>query len=252
MDGFSKQERTDALIRMAREGVDVFVIGGGITGVSVAMDAAARGYRVGLVEKGDFASGTSSKSTKLVHGGIRYLPQFDFALVHEALIERGLLFQNAPWIVSPLGFVLPLYRWNKRPLGTPFVPPFGIGLDFVVEAGLLTYDLFAGKHNVRRHRRLSLAEGQRRAPALKTQDMTHVFVYYDGRTDDARLTMTVCRRPTTGGCSFWYPGRSGSLSVRRTPKAETLTTPSRPKTMSSTCWTTVTAIWTWICSARTS
>jgi len=193
MESFSQRERSDALERMAREGVDVFVIGGGITGVSVALDAAARGYRVGLAEKADFASGTSSKSTKLVHGGIRYLPQLDFALVREALVERGLLFRNAPWIVRPLAFVLPLYRWNRRPLGAPFVPPFGLGLDLIVGSGLLLYDLLAGRLNIRRHRRLTLLEAQRDAPALKITGMTRAFTYYDGQTDDARLTLTVLR-----------------------------------------------------------
>ena len=193
MQSLSKDGRRAALERMAGEGVDVLVIGGGITGVSVALDAAARGYRVGLVEKADFAAGTSSKSTKLVHGGLRYLPQFDFALVREALAERGLLFQNAPWIVQPLGFVLPLYAWNKRPLGTPFVPPGGLGLDWVVQSGLWLYDLLAGRLNVQRHRRLSLADAVRRAPALKRAGLRHAFIYYDGQTDDARLTLTVLR-----------------------------------------------------------
>jgi len=176
---------------MAAEGVDVFVIGGGITGAAVAMDAAARGYRVGLTDRGDFASGTSSRSTKLIHGGIRYLPQFDFALVREALVERGLLFQNAPWIVEPLAFVLPLYSWNRRPLGAPLTLPFGIGAGAMVEAGLLTYDLFAGRYNVRRHQRIPIAEAIRLAPGLNPADLTHAFVYYDGQTDDSRLTLTV-------------------------------------------------------------
>ncbi|MDQ2798022.1 MAG: glycerol-3-phosphate dehydrogenase/oxidase [Armatimonadota bacterium] len=193
MHKFSHLERTAALQRMAQEGVDVFVIGGGITGVAVAMDAAARGYRVGLVEKADFASGTSSKSTKLIHGGLRYLPQLDFGLVQEALVERGLLLQNAPWIVRPLGFVLPLYSWNKRPLGMPFGPPLGLGRDLMVQSGLLLYDILAGKRNLHRHSRLSLAEAQRRAPTLRHEKMTHAFVYYDGLTDDARLTMTVLK-----------------------------------------------------------
>ena len=193
MEAFSQHERIAALEQMARDGVDVFVIGGGITGVSVALDAAARGYRVGLAEKADFASGTSSKSTKLIHGGIRYLPQFDFALVREALVERGLLFQNAPWIVKSLAFVLPLYRWNRRPLGAPFVPPFGLGLDLVVQSGLLLYDILAGRLNIRRHRRLPLAEAHRDAPALKTEGMVHAFTYFDGQTDDVRLTITVLR-----------------------------------------------------------
>ena len=199
MEAFSRHERAVALERMARDGVDVFVIGGGITGVSVALDAAARGYRVGLAEKGDFASGTSSKSTKLVHGGIRYLPQFDFALVREALVERGLLFQNAPWIVKPLALVLPLYRWNRRPLGAPFVPPFGLGLDLVVQSGLLLYDILAGRLNIKRHRRLMLDEARHDAPALKTEGLAHAFTYSDGQTDDVRLTIAVLRTAVRQG-----------------------------------------------------
>src|SRR6476646_10463236 len=113
VDRFSIEQRSAALRRMADEGVEILVIGGGITGAGVALDSAARGFQTGLIEKADFASGTSSKSTKLVHGGIRYLPQFDFALVHEALIERGLLLRNAPFLVQPLAFVLPLYEDAK-------------------------------------------------------------------------------------------------------------------------------------------
>src|SRR5919199_286549 len=102
MERLSSKQRAAALHSMAERGIDILVIGGGITGAGVALDAAARGYRVGLVERADFSSGTSSKSTKLVHGGIRYLPQFDFALVREALAERGLLTRNAPFLVQPL------------------------------------------------------------------------------------------------------------------------------------------------------
>src|SRR5436190_11368529 len=145
MEPLSITERAAALQDMAAQGVDILVIGGGVTGAGTALDAAARGYRVGLVEKVDFAAGTSSKSTKLVHGGIRYLPQFDFGLVHEALVERGLLAQNAPFLVHPLGFVLPLYKNAKRPLGTPIVPPFGIGMGYLLRAGLLLYDIMAGR-----------------------------------------------------------------------------------------------------------
>src|SRR5258708_7272362 len=117
---YSFKERAQALREMADHGVDVLVIGGGITGAGIALDAAARGFRTGLVEKADFASGTSSKSTKLVHGGLRYLAQLDFALVREAVIERGLLLRNAPFLVQPLGFVLPIYADNRKPLGMPF------------------------------------------------------------------------------------------------------------------------------------
>src|ERR671931_588800 len=114
MQALSSTTRQHNLERMASESFDVLVIGGGITGAGVALDAAVRGYRVALVEKQDFASGTSSKSTKLVHGGIRYLPNFDFALVHEALVERGLLLHNAPFLVHPLPFVLPIYEGDRH------------------------------------------------------------------------------------------------------------------------------------------
>src|SRR5579863_5337231 len=118
MAEISARTRREALVEMADSAtpLDVLVIGGGITGAGVALDAAARGYRVGLIERGDFASGTSSRSTKLVHGGIRYLPELDFPLVREALMERGRLLRNAPHLVRPLSFVLPLYSSSRRPV----------------------------------------------------------------------------------------------------------------------------------------
>src|SRR5690349_12029156 len=189
----SATERSAALEQMAAEGVDIFVVGGGITGAGVAVDAAARGYRVGLVDKGDFAGGTSSKSTKLVHGGIRYLPQYDFVLVREALVERGLLVRNAPFLVQPIGFVLPLYADAKRPLGTPIVPPRGIGMSYLLQSGLLLYDILSGRLGVRRHRRLSKRAVMQMAPCLKTEGLKDAFIYYDGQTDDTRLTATVIR-----------------------------------------------------------
>ena len=118
MERLSLEERASALRRMSKEGVDILVIGGGITGAGVALDAAARGYNVGLVEKGDFASGTSSKSTKLVHGGIRYLPQYDFVLVREALVERGPFDAECavPGATRWLRFAI-VHQDAKRPLG---------------------------------------------------------------------------------------------------------------------------------------
>jgi glycerol-3-phosphate dehydrogenase len=194
-----KNERAHALRSMAAEGVDVLVIGGGITGAGVALEAAARGYRVGLVDKGDFASGTSSKSTKLVHGGIRYLPQFDFALVREALQERGRLARNAPHLVKPLGFVLPYYKQNKRPLGTPIVPPGGIGMSYLLRMGLFVYDTFAGQLGIGNHKHLGVQKTLELAPALKADGLKDGFVYYDGQTDDTRLTMTVLRTAAKKG-----------------------------------------------------
>src|SRR5690349_2043179 len=198
----SAAERSAALAQMAAEGVDIFVVGGGITGAGVALDAAARGYRVGLVEKGDFASGTSSKSTKLVHGGIRYLPNFDFALVREALVERGLLLHNAPFLVHPVGFVLPIYKGDRHPVGLPFTTPWGIGLGFILNIGLWLYDGLAGRHNVKRHRRLSRKEVMRLAPALVTENLKEGFIYYDGQTNDARLTMAILRTAVQYGATI--------------------------------------------------
>src|SRR5690349_2678549 len=167
MDRVSHEQRTSALRQMADEGVDILVIGGGITGAGVALDAAARGYRTGLIERNDFASGTSSKSTKLAHGGIRYLPQFDFALVHEALIERGLMLENAPFLVRPLGFVLPIYAGDRHPVGLPISLPFGLGIGLELNIGLWMYDVMAGKRNIARHERISRARALSLAPSLK-------------------------------------------------------------------------------------
>src|ERR1700730_15797765 len=136
MRELSLKVREENMSQLASQHFDVLVIGGGVTGVGVALDAVSRGYSVALVEKNDFASGTSSKSTKLVHGGIRYLPNFDFALVREALIERGLLLRNAPFLVHPVGFVLPIYKGDRHPVGLPFTTPRGIGLGFILDVGL--------------------------------------------------------------------------------------------------------------------
>ncbi len=198
----SYQQRTAALSQMADKGVDILVIGGGITGAGVALDAAARGYRTGLVEKGDFASATSSKSTKLVHGGIRYLPQFDFALVHEALVERGMLVRNAPYLVKPVGFVLPLYEYNKRPLGTPIVPPFGIGMSYLLRAGLLLYDVLAGRLGVGRHRHLGVRKALELAPCLQQDRLKDAFIYYDAQTDDTLLTAMVLQTAVRQGAQI--------------------------------------------------
>ena len=233
----SQTQRSDALRRMAQEGVDVLVIGGGITGAGVALDAAARGTSVGLVEMGDFASGTSSKSTKLVHGGIRYLPQFDFVLVREALVERGLLTRNAPFLVQPIGFVLPLYKDARKPLGTPIVPPGGIGLGYVLQAGLLLYDVLSGRLGVGRHRRLGPKNARKLAPCLKTDGLKDAFIYYDAQTDDTRLTCTVIRTAAERGALIanyaqvtgfeQQDGRIVSAQVKDVLSGETLTIKAR-------------------------
>jgi glycerol-3-phosphate dehydrogenase len=176
---------------MADTGVDVLVIGGGITGAGIALDSVARGYRTGLIERHDFASGTSSRSTKLVHGGIRYLPQFDVPLVREALVERGRLLRNAPHLVQPLSFILPLYASSRRPVGLPIAPPLGIGLGLILETGLTVYDGLAGEENIAPHHRLAGEQVIKRAPCLNTSGLKTGFVYFDAQTDDTRLTMAV-------------------------------------------------------------
>jgi len=193
MQPLSSEVRTQSFAQLASDAFDVLVIGGGITGAGVALDAVARGYKVALVEKTDFASGTSSKSTKLVHGGIRYLPNFDFALVHEALIERGLLLQNAPYLVDPVAFVLPIYEGDRHPVGMPFTTPGGIGLSFMLDMGLWLYDALAGRRNMHHHRRISRDTVRQMAPTLVTEGLKEGFIYYDAQTNDARLTMAIIR-----------------------------------------------------------
>jgi glycerol-3-phosphate dehydrogenase len=189
----SSEVRKHNLETLATNRFDVLVIGGGVTGAGVALDAAARGYSVALVERIDFASGTSSKSTKLVHGGIRYLPNFDFSLVHEALVERGLLLQNAPYLVHPIGFVLPIYKGDRHPVGIPFSTPRGIGLSRLLDIGLWMYDIMAGRRSIKRHRHLSRQTVLKLAPRLVADGLKEGFIYYDAQTNDARLTMALVR-----------------------------------------------------------
>src|SRR5438874_2934201 len=206
MQPLSSSVRMHNLSLLGSEQFDVLVIGGGVTGAGVALDAVARGYRVALVEKIDFASGTSSKSTKLVHGGIRYLPNFDFALVHEALVERGALLRNAPYLVQPVGFVLPLYEGDRHPVGLPFSTPGGIGLGLIMDIGLWMYDLmagmFAGSRGVKRHHRLSRNKVMELAPALVTERLKEGFIYYDAQTNDARLTLALIRTAAQFGATI--------------------------------------------------
>lgn len=168
----------------------MLVIGGGITGAGVALDAASRGYRVGLIERADFAGGTSSRSTKLIHGGIRYLPQGHIGLVREALRERGLLLKLAAHIVRPLPFIVPLYAETRRPLGITLPALLRPAAPLGVRAGLLAYDLFARSPELR-HQVLTRDRLVRAAPDLRTNGLRRAFVYYDARTDDVRLTHSV-------------------------------------------------------------
>lgn len=172
--------RAAALERLAAtsgsEPLDVLVVGGGITGAGIALDAASRKMRVGLVERSDFASGTSSKSSKLVHGGLRYLEQREFGLVREASTERDLLMRLAPHLVEAIPFVLPVNnKWLRAKFG----------------AGLWAYDALASFKNLRVHRHLDSDETENLIPALPADKVKGGFIFYDCRTDDVRMVMEV-------------------------------------------------------------
>jgi glycerol-3-phosphate dehydrogenase len=174
------QDRLDALRHMAEEEFDVLIIGGGVVGAGAALDAATRGLSVALVEARDWAAGTSSRSSKLIHGGLRYLEQRDFGLVREALTERGLLLNRiAPHLVRPVPFLLPLRHrvWER----------------FYIGAGVMLYDTMGGARSLPRHRHLTRSAVRRRAPALRPDSYVGAIQYYDAQVDDARFTMALAR-----------------------------------------------------------
>jgi glycerol-3-phosphate dehydrogenase len=178
--------RRRALAAMAGGGLDLLVVGGGITGAGAALDAAARGLSVGLVEAADLASGTSSKSSKLIHGGLRYLEMGDLALVREALRERELLLTRlAPHMVRPVPFLWPLHRrgWERLYLG----------------AGLALYDTMGGARSVPRHRHLTRRRALAEAPALLGDDVVGAVQFFDTAEDDARMVVAVARTAAAQG-----------------------------------------------------
>jgi glycerol-3-phosphate dehydrogenase len=168
---------------------DLLVLGGGITGAGIALDAATRGLRVALIDKGDFAGGTSSVSSKLVHGGLRYLEHGDFALVYEAMQERRRLLHNAPHLVWPLRFIIPFQRGSR-------VSPWKWRL------GLTLYDALAGRDNLARSRPLSLAGLRREFPGLRSDGLVGGASYFDGQMDDARLCIEVLQTAARHGATL--------------------------------------------------
>lgn len=176
--------RDRSLGRLAGESFDLLVIGGGITGAGVALDAASRGLRTALVERDDFASGTSSKSSKMVHGGIRYLQQHEYRLVYENLAERQRLLQNAPHLVAPLPFLIPLF-------GREGVVNRSVAR--VYRSALWLYDLTGGMRIGRRHERVTREQALAHMPTLNADRLVAGFLYWDARADDARLTLALLR-----------------------------------------------------------
>ena len=166
---------------------DMLVVGGGATGVGIAVDAASRGYDLLLVEQSDFGKGTSSRSTKLVHGGVRYLQQGNITLVMEALKERGILRENAPHLVHDLAFIVPNYDWWEAPF-------YGIGLK--------VYDLLAGRYGFGPSKILSTAQTIKRIPTLRTDGLRGGVIYYDGQFDDARLLINLVRTAADQGATL--------------------------------------------------
>ncbi len=176
----SPESRASALKQMSEGELDVLVIGGGVVGAGAALDAVTRGLRVGLVEARDYAAGTSSRSSKLIHGGLRYLEQLNFGLVREALRERSLILNElAPHLTRPVPFLYPLQHrlWERVYVGS----------------GVLLYDTMGGRHGVPSHRHLTRRQALREFPSLKRNALVGAIQYYDGQVDDARHTMMIAR-----------------------------------------------------------
>lgn len=169
------------------EGFDIIIVGGGATGLGCAVDAASRGYRALLLEQSDFAKGTSSRSTKLVHGGVRYLQQGNISLVMEALRERGIMRQNAPHLVRDLAFIVPNYDWWEAPF-------YGIGMK--------VYDMLAGKYGFGKSSILSKEETIDALPTLETEGLRGGVKYYDGQFDDARLAINLAETAAEQGATL--------------------------------------------------
>jgi glycerol-3-phosphate dehydrogenase len=184
----SPARRRSDLQRLSDETFDVLVIGGGVTGAGIALDAATRGLSVALVEQRDYAAGTSSRSSKLIHGGLRYLEQMNFGLVREALRERGLLLTElAPHLVRPVSFLFPLthHVWERAYIGT----------------GIQMYDTMGGARHLPRHRHLSRRASLALMPALRPDALIGAIRYYDAQVDDARHTMEIARTAAAYGAT---------------------------------------------------
>jgi glycerol-3-phosphate dehydrogenase len=202
----SPEARAQALARLEREQLDVLVVGGGITGVGCALDAASRGLAVGLIEAQDLAAGTSSRSSKLIHGGLRYLEMLEFALVREALHERRLLLNRlAPHLVRPVEFLFPLtHRGWERPY---------------IGAGLLLYDTWAGRH-LPRARHLSKRSALAAAPALRPDSLVGAVQFHDAREDDALFAAYVARTAAVQGASIATRARAVGFLRDETGRVE--------------------------------
>ncbi|MCA9048073.1 MAG: glycerol-3-phosphate dehydrogenase/oxidase [Planctomycetaceae bacterium] len=195
--------RSEVIGRLQDERLDVLVVGGGIVGAGIARDAAMRGLRIGLAEQADFASGTSSRSSRLLHGGLRYLEQGRIGLVREASLEKKILHRIAPHLSRPLGFVFPAYRHQGRPL-------------WQLRIGVRLYDLLCSGRNFRPSRGLSRSETLESVPGLNSENLSGAALYYDALTNDARLVIDTLRSAERHGaallnyCRFHDAHRTGN------------------------------------------
>ncbi len=178
------------ITKAAAERFDVIIIGGGINGAGIARDAALRGFRVALFEKSDFGSGTSSRSSKLIHGGIRYLEQGRVGLVFEAIRERQILQRVAPHLTQPLPFIFPVYQGSRWPL-------------LFIHIGIILYDFLAFSRNIHPHQMLSPEEALKIIPGLKKDGLKGAALFYDGQMDDARLALANILEARSSGAKVW-------------------------------------------------
>ena len=228
--------RQHHLERLTTEEFDLLVIGGGITGAGVALDAVSRGLKVALVEMGDYASGTSSKSSKLIHGGLRYLQQGDVRLVYEALRERRRLMRNAPHLVSVLPFMIPILtkdgllpRRIARALGS----------------SLWMYDLTGGWRIGRFHRRLRQRKALSHFPTMPAERLASAYIYYDAQADDARLTLEVVRTASDLGAVTLNYARVTGINCDQSGRAigAKIQSGGRDFDVSARCVVSATGVW---------
>ncbi len=232
---FSIHQRPAMLLRLQSEIFDMVIVGGGITGAGVARDAALRGLKVALIERGDFAIGTSSRSSKLIHGGVRYLEMGDVALVFEAVRERQRLMRLAPHLARPQSFLLPVYGARKK------------HSVFILDVGLTLYDLLASFSGVMHHRALRTKPMKRMEPLLKTAGLDGGVRFWDAMTDDGRLVMANLRGAVQAGAlpvsrvSFvepvWKNNRLLSVRVRDEVSGQTFLVATQTVVSATGPWT---------------
>lgn len=235
---FSLQTRVDSMARLGDMSFDLIVIGGGINGAGILRDAALRGMNVLLLEKGDVGSGTSSKSSKLIHGGLRYLKEYDFGLTRESCVERNLLIRQNPHLVTPIPFVYPIYEKDKEGPA-------------MIRAGMWLYEALGGFKNYRRHQMLTAEETLEKIPDLNPEGLKGSAFYYDAAVDDARLTLENVKAGVwQGGIALTYAAVIGFLYDECRVSGVTIRDMLTWKTYEARATTVVNATGVWVNTVR--